>query len=505
MEQVLFNQKYFTYRKIALVIILLSILVYSFTGEKLPYNNGLGWDGLDYYSILQNFRDSYINHEINAYHIQRILPFAIIHYTYLLFGIEVTPQSAVMGCSVLNFICILLTVLYFFKISKKCKWNPTTETIAFAICFFNVPILKFFGYYTMLADCPAYLLSYMAIYYFITDNKIMEVVVGIMAMVTWPILALVIWVLTFFPRNQVKELNEDDKTSKVISVLVRTIYTLWLPLLFITTYVVFFTYLHPEFTFMRRYIHRPPINYVHAFVSLLATACLFYQASNVFRLCWKSVITIILQKRNLCIILVSFIGFVCLYMASKYYGGKSSFSPLKEALLLQELPVSDILIVIESHFLYLGLFFLMIILLWKDVAKEVCGKMGIGCLLVFMLGLFFVADIETRKLVSFYPVYLIPLMGVINKRLFKEWVPIAFVIYALVMSFFWWKINVPGIEESFIARIDNYRAFPAQRYFMFMGPWQSRGVYIITLTAEVIIGAVIIYLHKKQLLYKTQE
>ena len=78
MEQVLFNQKYFTYRRIALVIILLSILVYSFTGEKLPYNSGLGWDGLDYYSILQNFRDLYINHGINAYHIQRILPFAII-------------------------------------------------------------------------------------------------------------------------------------------------------------------------------------------------------------------------------------------------------------------------------------------------------------------------------------------------------------------------------------------------------------------------------------------
>lgn len=500
----LLDSNYSTQRRIVLIGILLVILIYSFTGEKLPYNNGLGWDGEDYFSILQNFSDMYLDRGINAYHIQRILPFAIIHYIYAIFGIEVTPASAVTGCSVLNFICILLTVLYFFKISNNRKWNPTTETIAFAICFFNVPILKFYGYYALLTDCPAYLLSYMAIYYYLTNNKIMEIIVGVMAMVTWPILAFVIWILAFFPRAEVLELKPDDRISSVISTIVRWSFTLWLPILFFAISAAIY-YKHPERPFLEWFNHRHPLNYYHAIISIFATAGLFFLASKYFKLEWKNVFATIFQRRNLIILITSFVGFVIVYKLSKYYGGKSSFSPLGQVIALQEYPASDILVVLETHFLFLGLFFIMLILLWKDYVKTVCEKYGIGFLLTVMLGLVFVTEIETRKLISFYPVFMIPLMGVIEKKAFKNWVPIAFVAISLVLSFFWWKINVPGIEESFIARIDNYRAFPAQRHFMFMGPWQCRMVYIITLTAEIMIGTVIIYLDRKKFLYKPQK
>lgn len=496
----MFEQKNTLYRRLTLVGILIAILVFSFTGEKLPYNNGLGWDGGDYYSILQNFSDSYLSHGINAYHIQRILPFAIVHYIYALLGIEVTPQSAVAGCSVLNFICVLLTVFYFYKISKNREWSPKTETIAFAICFFNVPILKIFGYYALLTDCPAYLLSYMAIYYFLTDNKIMEIVVGVMAMLTWPILALVIWILAFFPRTEVKEMDAEDKPSKVLSFLVRATYVLWLPLLFAGVSVAMF-YLHPERPFMEWFNHRHPINFAHAVVCVLITALLFYKASEAFRLGWKDVFKTVFQKRNLLIVVGSFIGFVILYMASKYYGGESSFSPFGQIVALQEYPASDILVVLETPFLFLGIFVLLIILLWRDYVKEVCEKYGIGFLLTMMLGLIFITEIETRKLISFYPVFVIPLMGVIGRKNLRDWVPVIFVVAALVLSFFWWKVNVQGIEQSFIARIDNYRAFPAQRYFMFMGPWQCREVYIVVSIVEIALGAAIVYLHKKGLLY----
>lgn len=500
----MFEERNTLYRRIALIGILLVILVYSFTGEKLPYNNGLGWDGEDYFNILQNFSDLYLSHGINSYHIQRILPFAIVHYVHSFFEIEVTTQSAIAGCSILNFICILLTAFYFFKISINRQWNSKTETIAFAICFFNVPILKFFGYYSLLTDCPAYLLSYMAIYYYLKDNKYMETFVGIMAMVTWPILALVIWILAFFPRTEVKDLDATDKHSTILSSLVRYVYVLWLPLLFAGVSAAM-SYLHPERPFMEWFNHRHPINFAHAVACILVTALLFYNASKAFRLGWKEVFMTLFQKKNLLIIVGSFVGFVALYMTSKYYGGERSFSPLGQIVALQEYPASDILVVLETPFLFLGIFVLLIILLWKDYVKEVCKKYGIGGLLTMMFGLIFITEIETRKLISFYPVFLIPLMDVIGKKNLKDWVPVAFVIVALVLSFFWWEINVPGIEESYITRIDNYRAFPAQRYFMFMGPWQCREVYVTVSIIEILLGVVIVFLHKKGLLYAREK
>ncbi len=497
----MFESKNTLYRRLFLLSILIAILIYSFTGEKLPYNNGLGWDGEDYFDILQNFSNLYFNHGINAYHIQRILPFAIIHYIFLLLGIEITTQSAITGMCILNFTCIMLTVVYFFKISKKCNWNPKTETIAFAICFFNVPILKVFGYYPLLTDCPAYLLSYMTMYYYLTNNKVMEVIVGIMALVTWPILAFVIWILAFFPRTEVKILEDNDKLSKLFYNLVRVVFTLWLPLLFFAINGAF-SYLHPEIPFMERYNHRHPFNFFHATICILAGAYFFYRAAKAFRLEWLYVLKSIFEKHNFIIIASSLIGFIILYSLSKWYGGENSFSMVGQIVALPEYAMSDIYIFLETHFLYLGLFFLVLLLSWKEFVSEACTKFGIGFLMVVLLALVFVTEIETRKLTSFYPVFLIPLAAIINRKGINNWVPIVYVIISLVLSFFWWHINVEGIEESFIARIDNYRAFPAQRYFMFMGPWQCREVYLIISIIEIVFGLIIYYLHKKKLIYE---
>ena len=153
-----------------LLIVLTGIILYSFTGELVAYGGGAGWDGMTYYSIVKDFDVLIKSHGIDSYHMTRILPFAINHYILSILNIEITIQSALVCAKLLNFIFLALLVFYFFKISGELKWSMNTELIAFSFCFFNFPVLKLFGYYPLLCDCPALLLSYMGVYYYLKRN-----------------------------------------------------------------------------------------------------------------------------------------------------------------------------------------------------------------------------------------------------------------------------------------------------------------------------------------------
>jgi hypothetical protein len=53
-------------------------------------------------------------------------------------------------------------------------------------------------------------------------------------------------------------------------------------------------------------------------------------------------------------------------------------------------------------------------------------------------------------------------------------------LYALVLSKFWYRIQVPYFTEK-------YLNFPEQRYFMSQGPWMSDAMYVLQGTV-VLVG-----------------
>jgi len=81
--------------RILMCIILLILIVISFTGELVAFNDGKGWDGEIYYNIIENFDNLIINNGIDAYHMNRFFPFAIVHYILKLLNIPITVDSAI--------------------------------------------------------------------------------------------------------------------------------------------------------------------------------------------------------------------------------------------------------------------------------------------------------------------------------------------------------------------------------------------------------------------------
>lgn len=400
-------------------------------------------------------------------------------------------QSALVCAKLLNFIFLALLVFYFFKISGELKWSMNTELIAFSFCFFNFPVLKLFGYYPLLCDCPALLLSYMGVYYYLKRNLWCMGGVGLLAMLTWPFLCVILFILALFPRDKVVC---NSKHGSGFSICIRCLYVLFVTFIYFIPIIVykFGSSALEVFTFVR-----PPVNMAFFYLAIVSTMCFYAISAREFDVNWRQIFEKILDKSFLGKFICFSAFFITLMHGIGSLGSEAQHTAFRQIVMMVRNSTSDILIFLETHFLYLGLFFLLILLLWKRIVQVVCNNYGMGYLLVLMLALFFLIDTETRKLTSFYPILLIPLMDCLQRLNLKPSVVCSIPFLCLLCSFFWFPINTPNIAMAFDDSVSTYVYFPAQRFFMFMGPWQSHQVYLIVSFVEIIIGIIIVLLWKK--------
>lgn len=486
-------------QRLVLIIVLLVLLVYSYTGELVAYNEGLGWDGENFYNIVQNFDKMLFSHGIETYYMTRFLPFAVLHYVLSFLGIPIDVPNVIFAARIMNFILMVVLALYFFKLSSLLKWDAKTELIAFSFTFFNIQILKMIGYYPLGSCSMALVLSYAAVYYYFSKNIIALIVVGLIAMITWPILSVVVLLLLLLPREKVIDTDE-SRFNFFCSFFVRLIFMFFSPTVFL--YILIRTYwANPgESVDFFLYKLKGTPNWGITFFSIACLPIFYFYATSFLKLNWIKIFQLLFRKKTLIFLFLGLIVFFLIYFGLTHLGAASKMSLLVQLAALGEYPSSDILVFLETHFLYKGLFFLLIIFLWNKIVNVVKVEYGTGYLFVIMFALILVLDIETRKLLAFYPFMLVPLMAVLQKMDIKWAASILIAFFSLFFSCFWFNINTPEIAEAFNQDVRTYYTFPAQRYYMFLGPWQCHEVYWITLYFEVLLGIIIINLYRKGLL-----
>ena len=280
--------------------------------------------------------------------------------------------------------------------------------------------------------------------------------------------------------------TQAQTSSDFLTLALRWTYVLWVPLAF-AAYVWYRMCYRGEDTFNAIFVGRP-VSFLWLLpVAIIAWMAVVWKATGMLGIPVKRLLCILLEQKNLLRLIASCFVFVLFYKAIEYFGGPSVFSLPNEMVSMCQLPLTDVLIFMESPFAYLGCFFVAVVCYWREICQE-AHRHGIAVLAVLALALLFLADIGTRKLTAFYPFMLILLMNVINRRSLPKWMPAVVIVLQLALSCFWLQINAEGIEEAFQTfSIEEYMRFPAQRYFMFHGPWQSFQTYLIYLSIELVL------------------
>ena len=482
------NSKKWT--RIILVSVFFLILGCSLAGEKVAKNNGIGWDGENYLNTIQHFTELITTHGYDQYAIQRIMPWGLVNVVFQICHIEATPHNALIAGGVLIIIALSLAIFFFFRISTLKEWKLSTEVIAFSALFYSYAMLKVRGYVILSSDVFAFLWGIMYVYYFSTNRRIILLLLAILGAVNWPGVALLSGLaLVFFPHEKLtiqKTLNKGDAF---------VYYTmLWGISLIPLLYQIASLIVPPNHNVhMFNLDGRPETNILYFFLSVFCVCMYWYFLIRPYRISfsqiWKSI-----NKRNTWIGLVAMLA---IYIASKsvlkLLAGPAD-GTLNTKGLIQNILLSgtvDPFAFVESFFAYYGPVVLVVLLLWQQSAKYIV-KEGLGYFFVIALSIFFAVRPEARVSIMFVPFVVIPVMEYIDTLDLQKWVAPVYMVASIILSHVWFPINVEGIEAAFEEETyANLSTFPAQRFFMCSGHWQSHEMYAIFMFITIIVGAIL--------------
>jgi hypothetical protein len=467
--------------RLLLITSLFIIVVSNTLGEKV-YNDGAGWDGLFYRHVAYTFTNDIVDKQYNSYYIQRIAPFAILNIVFSVLSIAKTHYTLLIGMNVFNIVILLLGVYWFFKVVSHTKFTSSSEIIFFSLLFYTFPVLKLSGYYPFLTDPTALVLGIGQLRFYLEKKDFHLFLVSAFGAFVWPTSFLVGMILLLISRDSFDLfdgifVNETDSflldTCKVIAPLI--------PVAFFVTLMVYCMLDGRDIkcVYSNAIMITSFSNPVMLTISLL---CIYLYGYFVFKLINTS---LVISVRNILkntgwkrFLLFFIVWFSFHWLIKSLANSEHSFgiSTLLFGLVLR--PTTDPFVFLECHFVYFGLMIPLLILFWKDFLKWISS---LGYAFSIVMGILFIFSFttESRTFINLIPFLLYALLISMNKHNPTLSFALIVMFLNLLISRFWYRINTEDIVEAFSKPGLDYLQFPAQRYFMNFGPWQSHEMYYL--------------------------
>lgn len=481
-----------TWMRVLLIAILFVLVAFSFVGEKVAMNNGIGWDGVNYLRTMEHFISLIKHHGYDQYEIMRVMPWGLTDILCVITGISVTRKVAIASGILYNSIAIVLGVFFFFQLSNLKQWKIETEVLGFSFLFYTYPVLKLMGYYPVLSDIFGLTIGIMLCYYFFANKRWALILMGLAGTFIWPTTPMVAFALAFFPRKPLPVGDSANlKDGMLLNYFVFLIATL--PLLILVFSVVQY---HGHIMHAMREI-LPLTIPIYKWIIPIACLCsclYYYYIVSSFKVSFVGTLRDNFTGKQ------NWINYACFFALMLLTSGVSRLlananpGALTTTQTLQCISLSsmtDPFVFVESHFIYYGIGYLFVLLLWKDVAKIIMQQ-GIGYLFAVAMWVLFSIRPEARVSIMFYVFPLITLLIYINTKQISSLVAVIGACFMLIHSRFWYRINVPNMKYYFDwENYEHYLDFPAQRYFMSQGHWQSHEMYAVWMVVTIIIGALL--------------
>src|SRR5207248_1313081 len=117
-------------RTLVLAVLAMTLAGHAF-GERIQVNEGQGWDGRFYCSIAKDFYRLVVEHGLSDYHVQRILPSAVVHYSFRLLSIPLTTAHIIGVFGVLNVLLVTLAAHAWCRVAAHLGIGPGGKWLGF--------------------------------------------------------------------------------------------------------------------------------------------------------------------------------------------------------------------------------------------------------------------------------------------------------------------------------------------------------------------------------------
>lgn len=464
----------------------------------------VGYDQNLYMHVSVFFSDEILNHVYNGYQLQRIFPFAWVHLLFKVCNIAYTAENLNNALSICNALALMISIFYFFRISKYLKWNVSTEIIAFSILFINIHTLSFIGYAPFNTDQFAFLSGIIMFDAFYKRHQTVLLCTGIIGAFIWPTLFVTALLLFLFNRSPLSltEGCQPGKSRFLLNLMKVGAALVVLPILLLT-----FLQYAPVRTwdgFAEIYSgHWFGYNYINRYVTIFATICLMffiYRMLSPFRFdcvqLMKSIWRAVTWKRAVIAIIV----YLGVWVLQRSLSNDEPYWDMPGMLKHTVLRSTALpFVFLEAHLFYFGLLVVLLIFHWKKAIASY-ERLGVGFMALIAMFLILCVNPESRYMIFLLPFVAIPFMEVLGQRKLKAWVPWAFMGVQLLFSRFW--LPIASSKERILTW---FRLDDVPHYVMngtINGAFQHVEMYLIGIVLFVIILALYYWGMKKSYFFK---
>ena len=479
--------------------------------QKIPINNGIGWDGLEYARIVKLF--PHYLHAFDQYRSHRVFPSFIVALGLRAFGLANSDENIIYGFEMLNFVAVLFAVSLWWCFVVRLRINMTWRLISFSGLFLNFPILTLASYNPVLTDTVAFALGIAIFYFYYIQKPSCVFLFGLLGCFTFPLFNILTFLLVLFPYQEKKfihtcvssslEKNKFNLLALGVAAGLVMIATMYLSILILPTSFLWPIILHamPSYatfalnSFAANIVHITP-NYVPSFCflanltnlgfplltasMLILFAYVYLGLKYIFTDSFLSAIKCIGKHvsfrslaMSMALILIN-IGVLSLLSNDV----KGALTPLSFFLVLLTEFSSLPFINLVDAFIQYGPFVFFIILFWRRICTQ-AYNMSLGCVLSLALFRLFSLSSEGRQYINFIGMLVFIVLIVVSDSGFKQLpmrVPLLLMGLSLLFSKFWFHITMPSIPP--ISGVEILSPI-WQDYYMNYGPWMSPSRYLL--------------------------
>ncbi len=459
---------------------------------------GFGWDGVAHYRpmLLACHLPNFLN-SLDQYYIKKIFPFCFINRFLVLFFDNIDDALVLQAMTIWNFFAQIASIIVYREISKFHKFKKEVYFLGFVFLFVNWSFAKEVQYNIVLHTATLLFFSLLIYYAYITNKILLLGFIAFLLTMTWPPALLPITILLLVPKNA-SLLSYNKITPRFVTITASLSYILLCLLL------IYFSSISPPSS--------RDLNFSDAKLTplsiILSCALLYPLIYFVFKGTQIPTISAIkkhfrgVPKENYFFVLFTIL---CPMFLSSMASPTKGFS-------ISDYVKGDILGVntaypllhLVSPFFYYGLVPLFVFLFYRHIIDYV-RKQGTGLTLLFIIGLLFALEAESRPFIFMLIFLTIPLLLFLNQFQLASFYVLVIAFINLLISRFY--LNIYYIANNFFKE-DLHNAdggFPLnvhriQLFISNYGRWTSPAYYYTYFFIFLITLGFLFYLNKKYIL-----
>lgn len=447
---------------LAVAILLAAGLAQIVWGERISPGRGQGWDGRFYAEMARDFPGQVLGGKLDAYRLGRVLPSGMVAALLAVLGLPHDDTHIVTVFAFYNLALLAGVVVIWWRIGDRCELSPRGRWLGLLLLFVNFGVLRMPFYYPVSTDVTAFFLGSLLTYLYLAGSAGSMLAVLALGAFAWPSFLGSGSLLYVFarPDEPVPTTAPPQRAHWMLGALLAAAYLALIPG-------------NPHLGL--RPDRSAPIDTTLLPLSLaivvgyivLVSAELGRDGRLFDVTTWARAFR---PRRALALVAVAILAHVTVESLSN---GTRISDP---GLYLRQLPVRPLIkpaIFVVAHAVYLGLVVPLLVVRWRT-ASQAARRLGPGFIL-FVAGLLALAlTPESRQIVHGLTALCLLAVLALEGVPWPRWATLLVSLSALASSKVWLSLN----GEGFMGKSDPF-SYPAQRYFMNLGPWMAWENYFL--------------------------